>query len=208
MSGWVLSLVGAAATWEVLRPVGPWPWRRFVAPGREPRRRRPSRSAGRRSSRRERAVDRDSDLTRVVDLLQVALSAGHSVHSALVVVDPVAGRGPVARRVSATVGDVSRGAGLLEALGEGSSDGDPGVRALFVTLAAGVRSGTPVIPALQRLGDSERTRRRRRTQARVRRLPITMLVPLVLLVLPAFVLLTIVPVLLSVARTGLVPAST
>ena len=96
----------------------------------------------------------------------------------------------------------------FEALGEGSSDGDPGVRALFVTLAAGVRSGTPVIPALQRLGDSERTRRRRRTQARVRRLAITMLVPLVLLVLPAFVLLTIVPVLLSVARTGLVPAST
>ena len=144
----------------------------------------------------------------MIDLLQVALSAGHSIHGALAVVEPIAGQGPVARRIVAAVGGVSRGEGLLVALGDEMADGSPGVRALFVTLAAGVRSGSPVIPALQRLGDSERLRRRRTTQARIRRLPVTMLAPLVLLVLPAFVLLTIAPVLLAVARSGLVPSST
>ncbi len=208
MTGWVLSLVGAMATWEVLRPVGPWPWRRFVVSGQR-RRQRSRPPDGRRASRREHGrSDRDSDLSRVVDLLQVALSSGHSIHGALLVVEPAAGQGPVARRVTATVRDVSRGIGLLEALGEGSADDAQGVRALFVTLAAGVRSGSPVIPALQRLGDSERARRRRATQARIRRLPVTMLAPLVLLVLPAFVVLAIVPVLLTVAGSGLVPAST
>lgn len=208
MSGWVLSLVGAVATWEALRPVGPWPWARFSASSPAPQQ-GPRRVAGRRSSRRGRAgADVDSDLTRVIDLLQVALSAGHSIHGALAVVEPIAGQGPVARRIVAAVGGVSRGEGLLVALGDEMADGSPGVRALFVTLAAGVRSGSPVIPALQRLGDSERLRRRRTTQARIRRLPVTMLAPLVLLVLPAFVLLTIAPVLLAVARSGLVPSST
>jgi hypothetical protein len=46
---------------------------------------------------------------------------------------------------------------------------------------------------------------RRRTEERVRRLPVLLLGPLIGLILPAFVLLTIVPVGITTARIGLEP---
>lgn len=148
------------------------------------------------------------DLARVVDVLLVVLSAGHSIHNAVALACPAAGSGPVARLLSEVAEDTARGAGLLESLGDRTAGAQGGTRALLVALSAAVRSGSPVAPALQRIGDSERVRTHRRTQERVRRLPVTLLGPLVLLVLPAFVLLAIVPVLVTVARSGLAPVST
>ena len=81
----------------------------------------------------------------------------------------------------------------------------PAVRPLVTALVSTTRAGAPLAPALQRLADTERRRQRREAETRVRRLPVLLLAPLVGLVLPAFVVLTIVPVATTTARTGLVP---
>jgi pilus assembly protein TadC len=79
----------------------------------------------------------------------------------------------------------------------------PAVLPLVSTLNMALTSGAPLGPALQRLADAERRRQRRRAEARARRLPVLLLAPVVGLVLPAFLVLTIVPVAVSAADGGL-----
>jgi tight adherence protein C len=55
------------------------------------------------------------------------------------------------------------------------------------------RLGVPVGPVLARLAEEDRTALRRAAEAHARRIPVRLLFPLVFLVLPAFVLLTVVP---------------
>jgi tight adherence protein B len=69
--------------------------------------------------------------------------------------------------------------------------------ALLALLAASERSGTPVGAALVRLAAVTRAQARRRAMARARTVPVRLLFPLVFLVLPAFLLLTVAPVVLA-----------
>jgi hypothetical protein len=64
-------------------------------------------------------------------------------------------------------------------------------------LLASDRLGAPVAPALARLATEQRIAARRRSEVHARRVPVRLLFPLVFLVLPAFVLLTVVPGLAS-----------
>jgi tight adherence protein C len=73
----------------------------------------------------------------------------------------------------------------------------PLLRPLADALLASDRLGVPVAPALARLASEERTALRRRAEAHARRVPVRLLFPLVFLVLPAFVVLTLVPGLAS-----------
>ena len=145
-----------------------------------------------------------ADVVVVTDLLRVAVSAGHTLHSAVCIV-AAARTGPVAAGLATAHAEFGRGRPLLDALGSMSDDLGPGVRPLVTTLVSASRAGAPLAPALQRLADAERRRQRRDAETRVRRLPVLLLAPLVGLVLPAFVVLTIVPVVTTTARTGLMP---
>lgn len=223
MSAWVL---GAAAAAAVLAWTG-WP-RRFpwrideLFDGDDPAgaRRPPSRAPVRWSIARAGGppgpwrsisfapadhLDADrppEDLVEVVDRLHVAVSAGHSLHTAVSAV-AAASPGPLGyelRRVDAACRD---GAPLGRALESIPDALGRSTEPLVATLGAALRAGASAGPALQRLADTERTRRRRRAEARVRRLPVLLLVPLVTTVLPSFVLLTVVPVGLTTARSGL-----
>ena len=60
-------------------------------------------------------------------------------------------------------------------------------------LTTSERTGAPVGPALARLAAEERAAARRRVESHARRVPVRLLFPLVFLVLPAFVVLTVVP---------------
>jgi pilus assembly protein TadC len=55
------------------------------------------------------------------------------------------------------------------------------------------RYGAPLAPILDRLADEARAQRRRNADIAARQLPIRLSFPLVLLTLPSYVLLTIVP---------------
>jgi tight adherence protein C len=61
--------------------------------------------------------------------------------------------------------------------------------------------GTPLADSLRRRADEVREARLARAAERARKAPVKMLFPLVFMILPAFLLLTVVPVLLSTLRS-------
>lgn len=162
-----------------------------------------ARAGGRRSA--SRRLDRDlSEVATIADLLAVALGSGLGLGHALVAVHerlrPEQDAGLVAVLV-----DLQRGRSVDDALGVWADRGDP-VGELVVVLRGAERSGTSIIDGLVRLGADLRRRRRRRAEERARRLPVTMLLPLVSCVLPAFGLVTVVPmVAVGLGRLGALP---
>jgi tight adherence protein C len=87
----------------------------------------------------------------------------------------------------------------LDRMGEGTES--VGVRALGSSLARSQRLGASTGPSLRGLADDLRSARRVRMEEQARRSPVKMLFPLVFLVLPAFLLLTVGPVLLATIRS-------
>lgn len=142
--------------------------------------------------RRERAVE--VAVPDLVDLFLLAAAAGHPVHSCLHL---VADRAPPAVRPALVEAraTVARGMPLTVALEQlGGRLGVMGP-ALTGALVASAATGAPLGPALRDVAAVARDRRRRDAENEARRLPVTMLFPLVCCVLPAFVLLAVVPLL-------------
>lgn len=151
------------------------------------------------------AVSREHDVIRAlpesVDLLIIGVGAGLSPRAAIEAAlpwmpDPI---GP-ALRVALARGD--RGEPLADALAAACRSLGESVLPVVNLLGGGAGElGVGArLPALIRLGDDARRRRRADAQERARRLPVTMLLPLVCCVLPAFVLIGLVP--LVVASLG------
>jgi pilus assembly protein TadC len=69
-----------------------------------------------------------------------------------------------------------------------------GTRPLVAALVAAHHDGAPVVDALDRIAVDLRHARRHEMAARVQRLPVALLFPLVCCVFPAFVLLTVLPI--------------
>jgi tight adherence protein C len=77
----------------------------------------------------------------------------------------------------------------------------PSLRRLSMALTRSQRLGTTVGSALRSLADDLRSERRARAEELARRAPVKMLFPLVFLILPAFLLLTVGPVVLATVRS-------
>ncbi len=163
-----LGLVAAAVCWLVLR-------------------RRAARE------RRRVGVDMLAELPEAVDLFSLAASAGLSVRLA---VDAVAPRlaGPVGGALGRAARQMRLGVDTAEALEAltAAPAGDS-LRLLVRPLTDALRYGSPLGPALERAAAVARAERRRQAETAARRVPLRLLFPLTLCVLPAFVLLTIVP---------------
>jgi pilus assembly protein TadC len=139
------------------------------------------------------------DLPDLVDLFRVAAGGGLTVHQAVQAV------GAVARESHARVlREVQRRVSLGERLGDALSVlltiGEP-VRPLVSALQSAERQGTALVGPLQHAGDRARELRRRQAEEAARRVPVRLLFPLVLCVLPAFVLLAVVPLLAGTLRS-------
>jgi hypothetical protein len=131
------------------------------------------------------------DLPVAVDLLGVAVGAGCTPYLAV----EVAARWSPAS-VAVAFDDVMRSCALgldFEHALDAVARATPRLRPLADALLATDRLGVPVGPVLARLADEDRTALRRAGEAHARRIPVRLLFPLVFLVLPAFVLLTVVP---------------
>jgi Flp pilus assembly protein TadB len=147
-------------------------------------------------ARRRRRLDAHAlvaDLPFVVELFRIALGGGLSVHQAVPV---VAERAPARLRgaLDAVVERERLGVALADALGE-LAEVAPALRPLTMSLVAAERDGLPVGPSLERAAGEARMAHRRHAEEAARRLPVQLLFPLVGCVLPAFALLTVVPVL-------------
>lgn len=153
------------------------------------RRRIRTQRAGRAHARHVRAA-----LPDLVDLLVLAASAGLSLPVAHPLVashtpGPV-GRALVDAHMAAALGR-PRADAILEALaplGERA-------HALAHVLVDHLRYGVALLPGLERTGLELRLDRRRQAELDARRVPVRLLGPLVACVLPAFALLTVVPLL-------------
>ncbi len=142
------------------------------------------------------------ELPEAIDLLRLAVSSGLNVHLAVAAVGERLG-GPVGDGLAEAVQRALAGMRLADALEPlPESVGEP-VRPLVRVLIDGERYGTELEPALEQLAADSRLLRRRRAEEHARRLPLRLLLPLVLCILPAFILLTLAPVLaetLSILR--------
>lgn len=145
------------------------------------------------------------ELADVADLLRVALGSGFTVLRAVALVcahstTPVTALFASALVERPEVSPVDAIAALPEQLGDSS-------RELCGALVAAARYGAPVIPALERVAFELRLARRLDAEAHAKRASVLLLFPLVLCVLPAFVLLAIVPLVLGAlsALPGAVP---
>jgi tight adherence protein C len=79
--------------------------------------------------------------------------------------------------------------------------GDQSILRLVRAMGRSQRLGTPLASALHNVAEDLRTERRARAEELARRAPVKMLFPLVFLILPAFLLLTVGPVLLATLRS-------
>jgi pilus assembly protein TadC len=129
------------------------------------------------------------------DLLAVAVAAGLTPYLSLELAVRF-GPGPVAERLDAALTAAESALCLADAL-EAEAVAAPQLAPLLALLAASERSGAPVGAALVRLAAATRAQARRRAMARAHTVPVRLLFPLVFLVLPAFLLLTVAPVVLA-----------
>lgn len=153
-----------------------------------------------RRARHQQRRARDAAFPDLVDLFRIAAAAGHPVHRCLEVVGP---RAPAAVRgaLAVALARVQRGVPLADALGDLGPDLGTSGAVLTDALQAALRTGSPLGPVLDRVVAVARDRRARSAQAAARRLPVTMVFPLVCCVLPAFGLLGVVPLLAGSLRS-------
>ena len=77
----------------------------------------------------------------------------------------------------------------------------PSLRALAAALSRSQQLGTVLGSTLRRVAENLRREQRARAEEAARKAPIKMLFPLVFLILPAFLLLTVGPVVLATIRS-------
>jgi tight adherence protein C len=149
--------------------------------------------ASRRSARAHEAAITDQ-LPDVVDLLVLTTAAGLPITAAVTAIGHRPG-GPLGGALARAATHLERGGTAASALGLVLDHAGASARPLVEALAAHDHYGTPLAPALERVAIESRLRRRRHAEEAARRLPVTLLFPLVLTTLPAFALLTVVPLL-------------
>lgn len=171
---------------------GPAPPNRRSYPGIGRKRNASLKTKVRRRSRRGLPPDA---VALTADLFAMAVVAGLTPYLAVEAAVRSAPE-PVAERLVTVLAAIGGGLRLAEAL-DAEAARCPELAPLLALLAASERSGAPVGAALVRLAAGTRAQARRRAMARARTVPVRLLFPLVFLVLPAFLLLTVAPVVLA-----------
>lgn len=154
-------------------------------------------AAVRRRRAEERAVA--ECLPDAVDLLLLCTAAGWSVpvaHARVAARLPP----PLGPALQSAAETADRGLPRAEAIVDALTPLGDRARGLGHVLADHLRYGVPLGPGLERLSLELRLDRRRRAELEARRVPVRLLAPLVLCTLPAFALLTVVPLLAASLR--------
>ena len=151
----------------------------------------------RRSRRRQRVLQVERNLPEVIDLLALVVGAGRPTVSALSDICPRVAE-PFRSELSGVVRRTAAGEPFIDAVRRLRSSLGPSVSSVVHAVTAAEIDGAPLQPALQRAADEAHRRRRVRAEEAARRVPVLMLFPLVFCVLPAFCLLTVVPLLVGI----------
>ena len=159
----------------------------------------PSWARQRRDRRHRRRVD--AEIPQLLDLLAAGSSAGLSAPLALRR-SREALRGPLADELGATLDAVDLGSPWRDELRAFADRLDlPDLRRAVAAITRTETLGTSLAETTAELAVNVRASRRAAITERARTAPVKMLFPLVFLVLPAFLLLTVVPVLLTTVQS-------
>jgi len=176
-----------------------WPWSRAIARVAAVPPIASAARVARAPLRARRARRRDDDLARelavAVDLVGVGVAAGCTPYLAVEL-----GARWAPPRVQAEFETVTSNCALGLSFDDALRDLGLRVRSmrpLTDTLRSSARLGAPAAPALVRVANEVRADLRRRAEARARTVPVRLCFPLVGCILPAFALLTVVPVVLD-----------
>lgn len=155
--------------------------------------------AARVDARRRRAMD--AEIPQLLDLLAAGSAAGLSAVVGLQRAVSVL-RGPLGLELAASLDAVDLGARWREELASVTDRlALPDLRRAVTVLSRTETLGTSLTEATRELASDVRRSRRAEVAERARTAPVKMLFPLVFLVLPAFLLLTVVPVLLTTVES-------
>lgn len=150
---------------------------------------------------RARTRRADSELPQLLDLLAAASHAGLAGPLALRRASSAI-EGPLADELARVLRAVDLGARWRDELSAMADRLDlPDLRRTVAALTRTERLGASLAGSVSDLATRVRQARRAATTERARTAPVKMLFPLVFLVLPAFLLLTVVPVLFSTVRS-------
>lgn len=153
----------------------------------------------RRAARRRMAYD--AEIPQLLDLLAAGSSAGLAAPLALRRAAESL-RGPLGRELVSAFEAVDLGARWRDELASLADRLDlPDLRRTVAVLVRTEVLGSSLAVATRQLADDVRRARRAAMTEKARAAPVKMLFPLVFLVLPAFLLLTVVPVLLTTLRS-------
>jgi len=143
----------------------------------------------------------DAELPLFLDLLAAASSAGLAAPAAIKRAS--AGlRGPLSDELASATASVEVGGRWREELRAIADRLQLGDLSLAVTAIARTESlGSSLAESMHELAEDVREARRSRAAERARKAPVKMLFPLVFMILPAFLLLTVVPVLIATLRS-------
>ena len=156
-------------------------------------------AAARAEARRRRAMD--AEIPQLLDLLAAGSAAGLSAVVGLQRSTSVL-RGPLRVELGASLEAVDLGARWRDELAAVTERLSlPDLRRAVAVLARTETLGTSLTEATRELAADVRRSRRAAVAERARSAPVKMLFPLVFLVLPAFLLLTVVPVLLTTVQS-------
>ncbi len=149
---------------------------------------------------RRRRDEAGGAVPELVDLFRLAAGAGAPVSTSVVLVAPRAPE-PVRAAMDDASGRLRRGLPLAEVLAALGEDLGAEAAPLVDALARSAATGASAVDLLDAVAAQAHDRRRRRAEEAARRLPVTMLLPLALCILPAAVVLAVVPVLVASLRS-------
>jgi tight adherence protein C len=148
---------------------------------------------------RRRAID--AELTQFLDALAAASTAGLSARLGMRRAADVV-RGPLREELDAALRSVDLGARWRDELKGIADRADlPDLRRAVAVITRTETLGSSLATSTMELADRVRSIRQQRATERARTAPVKMLFPLVFLVLPSFLLLTVVPVLLTTLQS-------
>jgi len=156
-----------------------------------------------RLSRQARTRQRIIEL-RVPDLVEVLVATAEAGLAPTIALSraPRVLHGPLADEIELVSAEIGLGVPWRVALEHLVARTDvPSIRRLVVALTRSSRLGSSVRSTLREVADDLRASRRLRAEEIARRAPVKMLFPLVFLILPAFLLLTVGPAVLATVRS-------
>ncbi len=143
------------------------------------------------------AAEIDAALPDLADLMTLLVEAGIDLSRALRIAAGES-KGALRERLNAAMAQIEVGVARQEALSNTAAASPSGELKAFAGLFAEAdRYGTPVAAALRAFADDARDKQLCRAREEAQKLPVKMLFPLVFMILPAFILLTVGPLVVS-----------